>query len=109
MRIRTAGRHRARHSENGMPKESIALRGGPMRFADDRDTHAHLGPHTQRIRIHVEKPRLISRRASTCLDADMVQSSRPRGIQQVGPHADARRIFRNHHFIAVLRNNRVTG
>jgi hypothetical protein len=103
MRIRTAGRHRARHSENGMPKESIALRGGPMRFADDRDTHAHLGPHTQRIRIHVEKPRLISRRASTCLDADMVQSSRPR------PHADARRIFRNHHFIAVLRNNRVTG
>lgn len=28
MRIRTAGRHRARHSENGMPKESIALRGG---------------------------------------------------------------------------------
>src|SRR4030088_1795013 len=28
MRIRTAGRHSARHSENGMPKESIALRGG---------------------------------------------------------------------------------
>ena len=80
-----------------------------MRFADDRDTHAHLAPHTQRIRIHVEKPRLISRLASTCVDADVVQSSRLRGIQQVGQHADARRIFRNHHFIALLRNNRVIG
>jgi len=78
-----------------------------MRFADDRDTHAHLAPHTQRIRIRVEKSRLISRRASTRVDADVVQSSRLHGIQQVGPHADARRIFRNHHFIAVLRNNRV--
>jgi hypothetical protein len=27
MRIRTAGRRRARHSENGMPKDSIALGG----------------------------------------------------------------------------------
>ena len=80
-----------------------------MRFADDRDTHAHLAPHTQRIRIHVEKPRLISRLASTRVDTDVVQSSRLRGIQQVGQHADARRIFRNHHFIAVLRDNRVIG
>jgi hypothetical protein len=46
-----------------------------MRFADDRDTHAHLAPHTQRIRIYVEKPRLISRLASTRVDTDVVQSS----------------------------------
>jgi hypothetical protein len=99
MRIRTAG-HSARHSENGMPKESIALRGG-------RCDSPMIVTRTQRIRIHVEKPRLISRLASTRVDTDVVQSSRLRGIQQVGQHADARRIFRNHHFIALLRNNRV--
>jgi hypothetical protein len=109
MRIRTAGRRRARHSENGMPKGKHRTARRPMRFAGDRDTHSHLVPQPQPIRIHVEKPGLISRHASTHGDTDVVQSSRLRGIQQVGSYADARKIFRNHHFIAVLRNNRVIG
>ena len=108
MRIRTAGRHRARHSENGMPKESIALRGGRC-DSPKIVTRMPISRTHQRIRIHVERPRLISRLGSTCVDADVVQSSRLRGIQQVGQHADARRIFRYHHFIALLRNNRVIG
>jgi hypothetical protein len=90
-----------------MPKESIAL-GGGHRDSPMIVTRMPISRHTlSASAFHVEKPRLISRRASTRVDADVVKSSRLRGIQQVGPHADARRIFKNHHFFAVLRNNRV--